>query len=306
MKYINHLIVYTAIIFAVSSCGYFNEESSSDDSNDLKKIVELPSEVRDKIVKQDSLMTDIVNKLDTLTNVLNETKNENAELKKKIETLESPKNKWAYITLGAILLAILSFFVALFKSRESRIKRIVKQYLDKSERINGLLNNVNSLLLQHNNISTTKVSTRDIENEIKLLKMQMKQVVSDINAINYTSKKQNDIKVHQESHKPMNDPQYQKAGYAKVDQDMYFTTIFDSNQEGCVFKITFTNPNKGKFNIISLDKIQSRNDWQKKVECSGISIKDATDFRVEEDGICEKIDENTWEVKKPLKIRLLK
>ena len=53
-------------------------------------------------------------------------------------------------------------------------------------------------------------------------------------------------------------------------------------------------------------QIQSRNDWQKKVECSGVSIKEATDFRLEDEGVCEKIDENTWKVTKPLKIRLVK
>jgi hypothetical protein len=66
------------------------------------------------------------------------------------------------------------------------------------------------------------------------------------------------------------------------------------------------SPTKGRFNIISLDKIQSRNDWQQKIECSGISIKEASDFRIEEEGLCEKIEENTWQVTKPLKIRLLK
>ena len=73
-----------------------------------------------------------------------------------------------------------------------------------------------------------------------------------------------------------------------------------------MFKLTFTSQTKGKFNIIALDKIQSRNDWQKKVECSGVSIKEATDFRLEDEGVCEKIDENTWKVTKPLKIRLIK
>ena len=251
-------------------------------------------------------MTDIVNKLDTLTNVLNDTKTENAELKKKIETLESPKNKWAFLTFTAFFLAIISIFVAFWKSKEKRIKGIIKQYLDKSDRINGLLNNVNSLLLQHNSNPTPKISTRDIENEIKLLKMQIKEVANGINALKYAEQKQNNNIGRQEPNKQNIEPAYQKVGYAKVDTDMYFTTIYDSNQEGCAFKIQFTSPNKGKFNIISLDKIQSKNDWQKKVECSGISIKDATDFRVEEDGICEKIDSNTWEVKKPLKIRLLK
>ena len=100
--------------------------------------------------------------------------------------------------------------------------------------------------------------------------------------------------------------EYQKVGYAKVDTDIYFTTIYESNQEGCVFKLTFTCQSKGKFNIIALDKIQSRNDWQKKVECSGVSIKEATDFRLEDEGICEKIDDNTWKVTKPLKIKLIK
>ena len=74
-----------------------------------------------------------------------------------------------------------------------------------------------------------------------------------------------------------------------------------------MFRITFTSQTKGKFNIIALDKIQSRNDWQKKVECSGgVSIKEASDFRLEEEGLCEKIDEYSWKVTKPLKIRLLK
>ena len=66
------------------------------------------------------------------------------------------------------------------------------------------------------------------------------------------------------------------------------------------------SPTKGRFNIISLDKIQSRNDWQQKIECSGISIKEASDFRIEEEGLCEKIEENTWQVTRPLKIKLRK
>lgn len=53
-------------------------------------------------------------------------------------------------------------------------------------------------------------------------------------------------------------------------------------------------------------RFSQRNDWQQKVECSGISIKEASDFRVDDEGVCEKIDENTWQVVKPLRIRLLK
>ncbi len=305
MKNLFYLICAASII-SVSSCGILDGNNTSEGSKEVTTIVELPDTVKQKIVEQDSLMKELVFKIDEITSELNTSKEEIAELKKRIETFESPKNKWAYITIVAFFLAILSLVIAFYKSREKRINGIITNYLDHSDRINGLLTNVNSLLLQRNSGTTPKVSTRDIENDIKLLKMQIKKVEADINVINYAIKKQNEMPVHSESPKQNHESQYHKVGYAKVDTDIYFTTIYDSNQEGCVFKISFTSLTQGKFNIISLDKIQSRNDWQKKVECSGISIKDASDFRLEDEGLCEKIDENTWKVTKPLKIRLLK
>ena len=76
-----------------------------------------------------------------------------------------------------------------------------------------------------------------------------------------------------------------------------------ANENTDVFEtITVT---EGKFNIISLDKIKSRNGWQDVVEYKG-SIEDATTFQVEEFGICKKIDDVTCQVTKKLKIRLIK
>ena len=141
MKSLYRFIACLTIIITFLSCGYFNIDKSLDDSKDVKTIVELPDSVKKKIIKQDSLMTGIVNNLDTLTNVLNDIKRENTESKKKIEALESPKNKWAYITLAAIFLAIISLIFTLNKSRRSRINKIVKKYLDNSERINMLQKN---------------------------------------------------------------------------------------------------------------------------------------------------------------------
>ena len=159
---------------------------------------------------------------------------------------------------------------------------------------------------QRNNRTTPQVnSSCEVKSEARLhqLESQMERVLAFVNKpINPV---QQSVSPPQETTRSREEHEYQKVGYAKVDTDIYFTTIYDSNQEGCVFKITFTSQSKGKFNIISLDKIQSRNDWQKKVECSGVSIKEASDFRLEDEGICEKIDEINWKVTKPLKIRLL-
>lgn len=306
MKKVYSLIVLTAI-FALSSCSFFEDDKSSKGKDEIRTIVELPESVKQKIADQDTLMTELLNKVDTLTAELNLTKEENAELKEKIAELKSPKNTWAYISIGAFVLGLIALIISLLKPkgiREKRVYEIVKKSLDESRRIKELQENVNNLLSsqRNNRMSNTSSSyAPNSDSRLRQLENQMAQVIKKI-----TITTSQPVSTRKEPVSSRKENEYQKVGYAKVDTDIYFTTIYDSNQEGCVFKISFTSPIIGKFNIISLDKIQSRNDWQQKVECSGCSIKEASDFRIEDDGICEKIDESTWKVTKPLKIRLLK
>lgn len=311
MKKLLNFIVCSTAILALSSCSFFENEESPKDLTEVSTIKELPDSLKKKIVEQDALMTELLNKVDTLTAELNTIKTENAELKEKLAELKSPRSIWAYVSICAFILGLIALIMALFKPKgikEQKVYDIVKKCLDDSRRIKELQVQVKNLLsLHHNNRTSQSGSSYEIGYDARLrrLESQISRVVAVLN----TNKDGMEKSVTQPStdiHKPHREPEYQKIGYAKNDKDMYFTTIYDSNQEGCVFEISFTSPSKGKFNIISLDKIQSRNDWQQKVECSGISIKEASDFLVEDDGICEKIDENTWQVTKPLKIRLLK
>ena len=306
MKKVYSLIVLTAIL-ALSSCSFFEDDKSSKGKDEIRTIVELPESAKQKIADQDTLMTELLNKVDTLTAELNLTKEENAELKEKIAELKSPKNTWAYISIGAFILGLIALIISLLKPkgiREKRVYEIVKKSLDESRRIKELQENVNNLLSsqRNNRMSNTSSSyAPNSDSRLRQLENQMAQVIKKI-----TITTSQPVSTRKEPVSSRKENEYQKVGYAKVDTDIYFTTIYDSNQEGCVFKISFTSPIIGKFNIISLDKIQSKNDWQQKVECSGCSIKEASDFRIEDDGICEKIDESTWKVTKPLKIRLLK
>lgn len=301
MKKVYSLIVLTAIL-ALSSCSFFEDDKSSKGKDEIRTIVELPDSVKQKIADQDTLMTELLNKVDTLTAELNFTKEKNAELKEKIAELKSPKSTWAYISILAFVLGLIALILSLLKP-----KGISKKSLDESRRIKELQENVNNLLSsqRNNRMSNTSSSyAPNSDSRLRQLEKQMAQVIDVIKKITITTSQP--VSTRKEPVSSRKENEYQKVGYAKVDTDIYFTTIYDSNQEGCVFKISFTSPIIGKFNIISLDKIQSRNDWQQKVECSGCSIKEATDFRIEDNGICEKIDESTWKVTKPLKIRLLK
>ena len=272
--------------------------------------MELPDSVKQKIADHDTLMTELLNKVDTLTAELNLTKEESAEMKEKIAELKSPKSTWAYISIGAFILGLIALIISLLKPKgikEKQVYEILKKSLDESRRIKELQVNVNNLLSSQRNNRMSNISSSyapNSDSRLRQLENQMAQVIGIINKITVTASQP--VSTRKEPAPSRKENEYQKVGYAKVDTDIYFTTIYESNQEGCVFKLTFTCQSKGKFNIIALDKIQSRNDWQKKVECSGVSIKEATDFRLEDEGICEKIDDNTWKVTKPLKIKLIK
>lgn len=310
MKKLFGLIICTTAFLALYSCGLFEDEKPSKDPGDVKSIVELPDSVKKKIVEQDALMTELLNKVDTLTKEMNSTKAENAHLKEKLADLKSPKNSLTYVSICAFLLGLVAIIVTFFKPKgvkEERVSNIVEKYFN-DYKIKELRVNVKNLVSSQRNNRSSQTNTSyapSSDSRIRQLENQLTQVIEAVNKI--ANQEQQSVSNNQEKTRPLEENKYQKVGYAKVDTDMYFTTIYDSNQEGCVFKITFTSQTKGKFSIIALDKIQSRNDWQKKVECSGgVSIKEASDFRLEEEGVCEKIDEINWKVTKPLKIRLLK
>lgn len=308
MKKLLNLIVCMTAIWALSSCDFLGGEKSSKEPEKVKTIVELPDSVKQKIVKQDALMKELLNKVDTLTAELNSAKAENAELKKKVAELETPQSTWAYVSIVAFILGLVALIVAFLGFRGIKEKRVIdifERCISGSGRIKELQFDVHNLLSsQRNNITSGSSYASNSDARLRQLENQMKQVIEAVNQMK--NSKHQSVSSLQEKSKSHEKSEYQKVGYAKVDTDIYFMTIYDSNQEGCVFKISFTSQTQGRFNIITLDKILSRNDWQKKVECCGVSIKEASDFRVEEEGECEKIDENTWEVVKPLRIKLLK
>ena len=296
---------------AVSSCSFFEEDNTQKDSKELSSIEGLAPEIKAHFVEQDSLMKDLVNKVDTLAVALNQVQKENSELREKIENIQSPRSTWAWMSMGAIALSIIALVLALFRRglNEHEVRAVVGDRLDRSQRIKELIFNVNSLKneAQRNSRNTSSSSSNlssSIESRLQKLENTLQEVVSYLNS-------QKPILPPQQTSYGYSNSQQERttevirAGYANINTGKYFTKILDSNQETCVFSIKFKNERKGEFTIISLDKIKSRNGWQEVVEYTG-SIEDATSFKEIEKGICEKYDENTWEVTKPLKIRLLK
>ena len=308
MKKVYSLIVLTAVL-ALSSCDFFSEKQPVQDTVDSSATVEgISKEIKNKIAAQDTLMNALVLKVDTLAQALSQAQKENAELKVQVAKLESPKSTWGYMTLASLIIAIIALVLSLLRKGLSREKvdEIFCNNLDKSKRIAELKDAVSQLQpgLNGNSVSlSVNTSLQNLDTRLRSVESSVLRLSSKTNE---TQNSSNPSVTHrQEQLRQTKDLEYLRMGYANINSGNIFTKIFDSAQESCVFSIKFKSANKGEFNIISLDKIKSRNMWQEIVEYTG-SIEEATSFKVEDYGICEKYDDVTWQVTKKLKIKLIK
>jgi hypothetical protein len=99
-----------------------------------------------------------------------------------------------------------------------------------------------------------------------------------------------------------------KHGYAQMHTGKYLVDIVESNQESCVYSLTFTSEESAEFDIISLEKIKTINDLRDILDLASGSclLNEASSHIVVRKGKCRKIDDNTWEVTRKLVIKVFK
>lgn len=317
MKNLIKYFAFAILTFAIASCSYFEDEKGESSQIQEKTIVELPDSVKQHLIAQDSLTMGLVNKIDELTQELNNVKSEYAALKADVEKLESPRSTWNYLTLGALALALITFIMSFVRTKgldETDVQNIFKDCLTNSTRFNALKETVDRLANSKSNANSRyapqAVPTQGVEARLKRIEDQIVVVTKFINTVASSQSGANggvsNVGYNKKEEKKKEN-EYSKVGYAKSNSGKYFFDILDSNQEGCVYSIKFKSTTKGEFDLISLDKIKSRNDWQSVIDWEGdVNITEASSYKLIRSGVIEKIDETTWEVKENLKIRFLK
>lgn len=293
MKKLLNFIVCSTAIFALFSCNVFNDnEQSQDTNNDTNTVEVISQEMKDKIAAQDTLMGALALEVDTLGQALTQLHKENAELKARVAKLENPKSTWGYMTFAALAIAIIALiqFLLMKGVIKKEVREIVNNKFDKPQR---------KVTKNEESVGSLKKTSK--EKDARSQKVKSTDSSGKANEVHDVSSA-----VTKPQEQPCQSPKagYLKKGYAKINNDEFFAQIFDSAEEDCVFSIEFKSATKGEFNIIAVDKVKSRNNWQEIVECTGLSIKDATSFKVKEFGICEKCDDSAWKITRKLKIEL--
>ena len=290
MKQFFFTLLCFALVGMFISCNFFDKKLDGDGARKPKENTELSQSKNEQVLKHDSIKNESVCEMDSIRKAIIKSEKDLNEMKQSIQ-------RWRRWEIVALIIAIVALVVVYIKNplgftTQKQVEQQIKNSLDDSEKIKELDKHVNTLLSQQKSQQNSILSQQlqDIENRVKKLEKTSNEVNKPTPITSHSINKQD----------------CQRTGYAKINSGPIFTDILDSNQEGCVFSIKFTGIDKGEFTIISLDKIKSRNGWQDIVECTGASIGDATNFKVEKYGICEKYDESAWQVKEKLKIKLLR
>jgi len=314
MKKYTNIVILLISLFLFSSCELFSNKADSQQGTskgDVKKIEVLPDSIKNRMIEQDSLVRNLITKIDSLTLGLNETKSNVSDIKSNVDKLKSPNRLWIFFSIVAFIIGVTALIIGVFKSKSLKrldVENIFSDCIDQSTRLKAMKNQIENLQSfsrgsnSHGNIQHSS----NIESRLNSLEVTMKQVVDNIN----NSTKPNISPQREPDNQNYNiqeQPSIVKTGYAKLNRQNYFLDIIDSNQEGCVYKIQFKSPTRGEFDLISLDKIKSRNGWQDIIEYEGAcTMEEATSYKLVNPGIIEKYDSKTWEVKKKLKINIFK
>lgn len=318
MKTYKNVSILLTSLFLFSSCELFSgkvDDPQVDSKVEIQKIEVLPDSIKNKMIEQDSLVRNLIAKIDSLTLGLNETQSNVSDIKSNVENLKSPNKLWNFISIVAFIIGVTALVMSIFKSKGLKrldVENIFSDCMDQSTRIKAMKNQIENLQSSSRGSSShgNKQQPSDVESRLNSLEVTMKQVVDYINNStkpNISSQGEPDNHNYDYSYNYNEQPSFVKAGYAKLNRQNYFFDIFESNQEGCVYKIQFKSPTKGEFDLISLDKIKSRNGWQDIIEYEGpCTMAEATSYRLISPGVIEKYDSKTWEVKKKLKINIYK
>lgn len=322
--------IITVILICISTCLLISCDSVDKSDNDTSgstpvtkvdldnlkkeltgKIKNLSDSINNTTVTQDTIngalnanINDLQNKLNNLNDSIKSLNEKITSINKSNES-KQPQNglstvlSWCSLVIAIIALALVWSFPKRFY--KDKLRYILHKDFDKSnQKIQEINEKLNLLAKKQTTTNQNNKQYEELERRIKALEVANNRGNSSISR-NIANTSSNRETVHQEVNT-------QKVVYAKLNSGKYFLELSESNQEGCVFKINYnTSLNRGEFCIISLDKIKSRNGWNEVVDYSGNCVmKEATDYRLVEKGLCEKLTDGTWEVKRKLKITITK
>lgn len=314
MNKIFFIYIFFLVLILCASCDWFNE-SEKQEIVDVTNMEGISPELKQRLNEQDSLYSELVLKIDSLTTGLNKSKGYIEELQSEIRKLKSPSRIFTGLALFSLLLSIVAVVLSIIRANKKVDKRevddltkqMVKNHVKALEyRINRAESNIKEIgkgssaskAISSSNPVDKKISDLDV----RLSRIERNNSVESPNQSSFVDQTSSDAVTIQKA-------ETNRKEYAKANSGKFLVQITDSQQEGCVYVINFINKEEGKFDIISLAKIKPVNDIMDVIELApgSCSLENATNCSVIDRGLCKKVEgKPAWEVTKKLIIKVTK
>ena len=314
-KRIYFVIILTSLFILVSCDNSVKPQPTKTDDpqavSDNQSVANSAGPVKKNISKQDSLaivfnkeLTALKDSIDLSKSAIKKNNEDINGLNKKVEDLEGI-NIHKTLTALSLLIALLSIY---------KIIKTRKKLSKKSNEIKEIKEKLRLLPKEYYgpNVKTSSSGTqknvqipRNLENKLSNLETQIAILERKIEDIN--NKILLERRVQGANKQAIEEP-IQKIKYSEINlSGGYFRVdrFHDSKIDGCVYIIYLIDKDKAQFDLISIDKIRSRDGWEEAIEYSGkVTIDSATSFKTTKKGTLKKTDGNLWKVDSPLKIEI--
>ncbi len=250
---------------------------------------------------KDSTIHALELKVDTLTQRINSITENLSTLEQRVKNLESPSRAWNLPTLLALALGVIATSLFLWMSKGVVDKKMLEEF---KGQIKSLMKGDKDREPKAESDSPTPIQQtfpskngqdeyNELEERIRNLESNLAQIRQSLESSNVGASTKEYLSNNIE--------------YAQNNSSTFFMTLSSSLQENSVYKITPTSPDKGEFEILSIEKIRQRNGWEEAVEYSGnCNIHEAVGFKVDKKGHCVRTDSGRWKITSKLIITIYK
>lgn len=210
---------------------------------------------------------------------------------------------WHILTIVALVVGGVNFFVLNFLSKQfqdkEQVENLIKEALKKP---NQDIKNLNVNISAQKTRSAASGNNYTNNNELYILSRRVQDLEKALKTFQTPTPHPTPTPT------PTPSPATSKL-YAQLNSDEYFTSVQDYQTESSIFVLSLTGHDKAQLSLIAIDKLKSYDGWEKAVDVSyqGCSLKEATQFRVIQPGLCTKMsDGTTWKIAQRLKIEIHK
>lgn len=306
-NYIIYIFIFIPIL--CTSCDWFNPTRMQNEDN-FTKLEGVSPALKQHLKEQDSLYSELILKIDSLTNGLNSSKSDIEKLQYEIQDLKSPGSLLTSFAIFSLILSLLALIISFSRTSKKVDKRdVVESFKWVEDQIKKI---EQRMIRAENNIrevnKNTSTSKSDYPNSIDEKLFDLERKIKELERILAVPAMGHSSNNHRAGNYVNPIPETVRTGYAKVNSGKYFVELFNSKQEDSIYTIKIVNTDEGEFDIISLDKIKTINDLKDVVELAPGSclLEEATSYKVIDIGLCQRVDDKAWVITKKLIIKVFK